>query len=117
MINNGATLTGSGEAGATVTVRNASGTVLGSAVVNADGSFSAGLNPAQANGQVLTLTQADAAGNVSLPASVTASDTTAPTVATQLSLTSDLLRLAGTGEAGADGYRCVPVPPCWAPAR
>ncbi|PVZ13589.1 MULTISPECIES: BapA/Bap/LapF family large adhesin [unclassified Pseudomonas] len=99
--NGGATLTGNGEAGATVTVRNASGAVLGSAQVGTDGSFSVSLAPTQANGQVLSLTQTDAAGNVSLPGSVTAPDTTAPNAAGQLSLTADLLGLAGTGEVGA----------------
>ncbi|MGO7251523.1 Ig-like domain-containing protein, partial [Rhizobium brockwellii] len=61
----GSTLTGTGEVGATVTIRGAGGAVLGTAVVDANGNFTAPLTPAQANGQVVTLTQVDAAGNIS----------------------------------------------------
>ena len=61
----GATVSGTGEAGATITVRNAAGTAIGTATVAANGSYTATLTPAQANGEALTVGQADAAGNVS----------------------------------------------------
>ncbi|MEH3158866.1 MAG: Ig-like domain-containing protein [Sphingomonas taxi] len=65
----GATLTGAGEAGARVEVRGG-GLLLGTATVAADGSFTVPLAPAQVTGATLSVTQADAAGNVSGVASV-----------------------------------------------
>ncbi|MFP3409542.1 Ig-like domain-containing protein, partial [Pseudomonas sp. SIMBA_065] len=49
----GVTFTGRGEPGATVQVRNAAGTVVGTGIVGADGLFSITLAPAQANGEAL----------------------------------------------------------------
>ncbi|MBD8790478.1 BapA prefix-like domain-containing protein, partial [Pseudomonas syringae] len=99
--NDGLTLTGIGEAGATVTVRDANGNVLGTAVVGADGTFSVPLGSAQLDGQVLNVDQADAAGNVSPEATVTALDSTAPGAPANLQVSADGLALTGTGEAGA----------------
>ncbi|MBD1588757.1 BapA/Bap/LapF family large adhesin, partial [Pseudomonas typographi] len=97
----GTQLTGHGEAGATVTVCNAAGTVLGTAIVAANGSFFASLAPAQANGQVLSAAQQDGAGNTSASTSVNAPDITPPAQATALVVAGDGLSLTGTGEAGA----------------
>ena len=66
----GTTLTGSGEAGATVTVRDAGGNAIGSGTVAANGSFSLTLTTAQTTGATLSVTQADSAGNVSPAATV-----------------------------------------------
>ena len=98
---NGSNLTGTGEAGATVTVRDAAGNVLGSAVVGADGTFVVSLAPAQANGQNLAVTQADAAGNVSAPAAVAAPDITPPTSLADVALNANGTVVTGKGEAGA----------------
>jgi hypothetical protein len=97
----GLLLTGTGEAGATIQVNSATGAPLGNAVVAPDGSFSVQLASAQVNGQLLSVSQADAAGNQSSPAPATAPDTTAPLVATGLSVAADGTRLSGTGEAGS----------------
>ncbi len=97
----GSTLTGQGEVGATVRVTDAQGTLLGSAVVGNNGLYSVNLSPAAANGQNLIVTQADAAGNVSLAASVQAPDLQAPLAASNLSLNSAATVLSGQGEAGA----------------
>ncbi|WP_173655712.1 BapA/Bap/LapF family large adhesin [Sphingomonas turrisvirgatae] len=97
----GATVSGTGEAGATVTIRNGAGAVIGSAVVAADGSYAAALTPAQANGGTLTATQADTAGNISLPVSAAAPDITAPLAPTGVAITPDGATVTGTGEAGA----------------
>ncbi|MBD8814983.1 hypothetical protein IFR09_27855, partial [Pseudomonas syringae] len=98
----GLTLTGSGEAGATVTVRAADGSVLGSAVVAADGTFSLTLGTAQTDGQLLTVSQSDAAGNRSPSTSTTAPDgVDAPFAPSGLQLSADGLTLTGSGEAGA----------------
>jgi hypothetical protein len=63
----GVTLTGRGEPGATVQVRDAAGNLIGSGLVGADGSFSLTLSPAQANGEALDIRLVDAAGNSSIP--------------------------------------------------
>ncbi|MFP3848163.1 BapA/Bap/LapF family large adhesin [Pseudomonas sp. W5-01] len=97
----GSVVTGTGVAGSTVTVRNALGVVLGSATVAANGSFSVALNAAQINNQVLSITQADAAGNVSLSASAIAPDLTPPAAPTALLVSVDGLTVSGTGEIGS----------------
>ncbi len=96
----GGVVTGIGEAGATVTIRDLGGTVLGTAVVAANGSYAAILTPPQINAQLLQVTQADAAGNVSSPATVIAPDLTAP-LAPVGTVSGDGTTLTGTGEAGA----------------
>ncbi|PVZ39339.1 BapA/Bap/LapF family large adhesin [Pseudomonas sp. CC120222-01a] len=98
---NGLVLTGTGEAGATVTVRDASGNVLGTGLVNGSGGFSINLSSAQLNGQVLSLTQADAALNVSGATSYTAPDVQAPLAPTNLAINGAGTVLTGNGEAGA----------------
>jgi len=97
----GTTVTGRGEVGATVTISSATGTALGTAVVGANGTFSAQLNTAQANGQLLNAIQTDAAGNPSTPLNVTAPDITAPNAPSALGLNGTGLLLNGVGEAGA----------------
>ncbi|WP_210358191.1 BapA/Bap/LapF family large adhesin [Sphingomonas beigongshangi] len=96
----GSILSGTGEAGATVTIRASDGTVLATALVAADGSFAAPLTPAQANGETLRLTQADAAGNVSPETTALAPDITAP-VGLTAAVDGTGLIVAGLGEAGA----------------
>ncbi|WP_347093053.1 BapA/Bap/LapF family large adhesin [Sphingomonas parapaucimobilis] len=96
----GSTLTGTGEVGATVTIRGTGGAVLGTAVVDANGNFTAPLTPAQANGQIVTLTQADAAGNISPIAQATAPDITAPAGLTA-AINGIGTLVTGQGEAGA----------------
>ncbi|HBZ14643.1 MAG TPA: Ig-like domain repeat protein, partial [Pantoea sp.] len=61
----GTTVTGSGEVGATVTVRDASGASLGTATVGAGGAWSVNLTTAQTTGASLSVIQTDRAGNVS----------------------------------------------------
>ncbi|BBH44398.1 BapA/Bap/LapF family large adhesin [Pseudomonas sp. KU43P] len=97
----GTTLTGHGEVGATVRVVDAQGTVLGTAIVGSNGLFSVSLVPSQANGQALTVTQTDTAGNTSLAATQQAFDLQAPNAATGLSLNSAATVVSGQGEAGA----------------
>ncbi|MDO3385504.1 Ig-like domain-containing protein, partial [Gilvimarinus sp. SDUM040013] len=82
-------------------VRNAAGTLLGSAQVNDDGTFSVTLTPAQANGEVLDIRLVDAAGNISSPLQYQAPDTTAPAQVSDIVVGADGLALSGRGEAGA----------------
>ena len=97
----GVTLSGSGEPGATVQVRDASGNLLGTGLVNGNGSFSVTLSPAQANGEVLDVRLVDAAGNVSSPLQFDAPDITPPAVVSNIVVGADGLTLSGRGEAGA----------------
>ena len=50
---NGATVTGTGEAGATITITNEAGVIIGTALVAANGSYTVILTTPQANGQTL----------------------------------------------------------------
>ncbi|MFF7862268.1 BapA/Bap/LapF family large adhesin [Pseudomonas monteilii] len=97
----GVTLTGSGEPGTTVQVRDTSGTVIGTGVVNPNGSFSVTLSPAQANGEVLDIRLVDAAGNTSTPLQFNAPDITPPAQVSNIVVGADGLTLSGRGEAGA----------------
>jgi len=101
LTSSGLQVTGTGEAGATVTVTSATGTVLGTTQVGSAGTFTVTLGTAQLNGQVLTLVQTDAAGNASLASTLTALDTQAPTAPGALALAVNGITLTGTGEAGA----------------
>lgn len=67
----GTIVTGSGEVGATVTVRDAGGNALGTATVATGGTWSVTLSTAQTTGAALSVTQTDRAGNVSPGASLT----------------------------------------------
>ncbi|MGJ7455080.1 Ig-like domain-containing protein, partial [Sphingomonas parapaucimobilis] len=96
----GRTVSGTGEPGATVTVRDAAGQVLGTAVVGAQGGYTLTLTTPQANGGTLTVTQADPAGNISPAVTLTAPDTTPP-VAPTASINGDGTSVSGTGEPGA----------------
>jgi VCBS repeat-containing protein len=97
----GTTVTGSAEAGSTVTVKDGSGNPLGTATAGTDGTFTATVNPAQLNGQTLTATTSDPAGNTSGPTTVDAPDHTPPTAPTDLVVTADGLHVTGTAEAGS----------------
>ncbi|MDX3774418.1 Ig-like domain-containing protein [Chromatiaceae bacterium AAb-1] len=97
----GSSLSGTGEAGATVEVRNAADEVVGSGTVQPDGSFSIVLSPAQGDSGELTITLTDAAGNASVPGTVTAPDLLPPAMPEDLQVSADGSSLSGTGEAGA----------------
>ncbi|WP_258036118.1 Ig-like domain-containing protein, partial [Pseudomonas putida] len=97
----GTTVSGSGEPGATVTVRGPGGSVLGSALVAGDGSFAVTLVPPQTNGQALTIEQTDLAGNVSTAVGLPAPDTQAPNAPIGLLLSADGAVVTGSGEPGA----------------
>ncbi|WP_235523623.1 Ig-like domain-containing protein, partial [Sphingobium sp. Leaf26] len=96
----GAVIIGTGVAGSTVEVRAADGTLLGSGSVDAQGNYTVTLTPPQVDGEALSVTQADGAGNVSDPAPVTAPDLTAPDAPTA-TIAPDGASISGTGEVGA----------------
>lgn len=97
---NGTMLTGSAEAGSNVTITDASGMTLGTTTADSEGKFSFALNPARLNGEVLTATATDKAGNDSSPANVTAPDTTPPQAAGNLDVSDDGTTVTGTAEPG-----------------
>ncbi|TNH02777.1 hypothetical protein FHQ26_02995 [Testudinibacter sp. TR-2022] len=95
--NDGTTVSGKAEPNSTVTIKDATGNVLGTAIADVDGNYNVLLTTPQTNGQVLTATATDAAGNASLPTDVTAPDTSVPTAPT-LAISSDGTTASGTAE-------------------
>ncbi|ESK47112.1 hypothetical protein P253_02669, partial [Acinetobacter indicus CIP 110367] len=73
----GQTVTGTTEAGATVTA-TFNGQVVGTAVAGTDGQYTLTLNPAFTNGEQLAVIATDKANNSTKPNTVTAPDSTAP---------------------------------------
>ncbi|WP_241618962.1 Ig-like domain-containing protein, partial [Rosenbergiella epipactidis] len=63
--------------------------------------FSVTLPAAQTNGQTLSVSATDAAGNVSPAATITAPDTTAPAEPSGVQLSDDGKTISGKGEAGS----------------
>lgn len=96
----GAVLSGTGEAGATVQVRDASGAVIGTGVVGADGTYSVTLTAPQIKGDPVVVTQTDPAGNVSGGTTVATPDLTAPTAPTATVDATGTI-ITGRGEPGA----------------
>ncbi|WP_241627800.1 Ig-like domain-containing protein, partial [Rosenbergiella epipactidis] len=92
---------GTGEAGSTITVKDTEGNTLGTATVGSDGTFSITLSTAQTNGQTLSVTATDAAGNISSVATITATDTIAPATPTDVQVSDDGLTVTGKAEAGS----------------
>uniref|UniRef100_UPI001F4FC88E Ig-like domain-containing protein n=1 Tax=Rosenbergiella collisarenosi TaxID=1544695 RepID=UPI001F4FC88E len=97
----GITVTGKGDVGSIVTVKDAGGNILGNAAVGNDGTFSVTLVTPQTNGQVLSVAASDTAGNTSIATSVTAQDTTAPAAPTGVVLSDDGVTVTGKGEVGS----------------
>ncbi|WP_026471584.1 Ig-like domain repeat protein [Alkanindiges illinoisensis] len=102
MSESGQYLTGHAEANSYILVFNINGEQIGSGYSNSKGEFSAGLYDIYLNGQQLTITVTDQAGNRSKPASFTAPlDNTAPEAATGLSISEDGHYLTGQAESGS----------------
>ncbi|MDO5544022.1 MAG: Ig-like domain-containing protein, partial [Acinetobacter sp.] len=95
----GQTITGTTEAGATVTA-TFNGQVVGTAVAGTDGQYTLTLNPAFTNGEQLAVIATDKANNSTKPNTVTAPDSTAPATLTQV-LSADNKTVTGTTEANA----------------
>lgn len=74
----GSRVTGTAEAGSTVTITSDTGVVLGTATADGTGNFTATLTPAQTNGQPLLAFAQDKAGNTGIAAGFTAPDTRVP---------------------------------------
>ncbi|GLG81876.1 Ig-like domain-containing protein [Acinetobacter calcoaceticus] len=96
----GKVVTGTTEAGAVVTVKNATGTVVGTATADATGKYSVTLDKAYLNGESLSATSADKAGNATAAKTIVAPDTTAPSSLT-VSIDAAGKVVTGTTEANA----------------
>ncbi|QIO08707.1 Ig-like domain-containing protein [Acinetobacter lanii] len=95
----GQTITGSTEAGATVTAEY-NGKVVGTATAGTDGHYTLSLTPAFSNGESLRVTATDKVNNSTQPTTITAPDTTAPATLTQ-ELDTDNQTMTGSTEQGA----------------
>ncbi|WP_257895645.1 Ig-like domain-containing protein, partial [Enterobacter roggenkampii] len=92
----GKTVTGSAEPGSTITLKDANGNVIGTGKTGSDGNFSVSLGTPLTNGEQVTATATDNAGNISQGSSVTAPDLTAPDAPTIGSVIDDIAPQTGT---------------------
>ncbi|MBH8873315.1 BapA prefix-like domain-containing protein [Pseudomonas aeruginosa] len=98
----GSSISGQAEAGASVGIdTNGDGKPDVTVIADANGNFTAPLNPPLTNGQTVTVVVTDPAGNASPPAQVTAPDTTAPAPATGVQVAPDGSSVTGNAEPGA----------------
>ncbi|MBG3993364.1 BapA prefix-like domain-containing protein [Pseudomonas aeruginosa] len=98
----GSSISGQAEAGASVGIdTNGDGKPDLTVIADANGNFTAPLNPPLTNGQTVTVVVTDPAGNASPPAQVTAPDTTAPAPATDVQVAPDGSSVTGNAEPGA----------------
>ncbi|HBO3044732.1 TPA: BapA prefix-like domain-containing protein, partial [Pseudomonas aeruginosa] len=98
----GSSISGQAEAGASVGIdTNGDGKPDVTVIADANGNFTAPLNPPLTNGQTVTVVVTDPAGNASPPAQVTAPDTTAPAPATDVQVTPDGSSVIGKAEPGS----------------
>ncbi|RTN91495.1 BapA/Bap/LapF family large adhesin [Enterobacter bugandensis] len=114
----GKSVTGTAEPGSTITLKDANGNVLGTGKTGSDGNFTVSLGTPLTNGEQVTATATDVAGNTSQGTTITAPDLTAPDAPTIGSVTDDIdpqtgsvtnggstndprPQLSGTAEAGS----------------
>ncbi|MDV6478184.1 BapA prefix-like domain-containing protein [Pseudomonas aeruginosa] len=98
----GSSISGQAEAGASVGIdTNGDGKPDLTVIADANGNFTAPLNPPLTNGQTVTVVVTDPAGNASPPAQVTAPDTTAPAPATDVQVTPGGSSVIGKAEPGS----------------
>ncbi|MFP1522842.1 Ig-like domain-containing protein [Pseudomonas aeruginosa] len=98
----GSSISGQAEAGASVGIdTNGDGKPDLTVIADANGNFTAPLNPPLTNDQTVTVVVTDPAGNASPPAQVTAPDTTAPAPATDVQVAPDGSSVTGKAEPGS----------------
>ncbi|WP_430294916.1 Ig-like domain-containing protein [Pseudomonas aeruginosa] len=98
----GSSISGQAEAGASVGIdTNGDGKPDLTVIADANGNFTAPLNPPLTNGQTVAVVVTDPAGNASPPAQVTAPDTTAPAPATDVQVAPDGSSVTGKAEPGS----------------
>ncbi|HBU6132619.1 BapA/Bap/LapF family large adhesin [Enterobacter sp. 168J2] len=92
----GKSVTGTAEPGSTITLKDANGNVIGTGKTGSDGNFTVSLGTPLTNGEQVTATATDAAGNTSQGTTITAPDLTAPDAPTIGSVTDDVAPLTGS---------------------
>nr|WP_270231459.1 Ig-like domain-containing protein [Lactococcus formosensis] len=104
----GYTVTGTAEAGSTVTIKDSTGTVIGSGVADGSGNYSVSLPASVGANADITATATDTAGNESVPTAgktpADSGDTTAPDAPIITNITgnsTDGYTVTGTAEAGS----------------
>ncbi|WP_074227018.1 Ig-like domain-containing protein, partial [Pseudomonas aeruginosa] len=98
----GSSISGQAEAGASVGIdTNGDGKPDVTVIADANGNFTAPLNPPLTNGETVTVIVTDPAGNNSTPVTVEAPDTTAPAPATDVQVAPDGSSVTGNAEPGA----------------
>ncbi|MDI3651775.1 Ig-like domain-containing protein [Pseudomonas aeruginosa] len=98
----GSSISGQAEAGASVGIdTNGDGKPDVTVIADANGNFTAPLNPPLTNGETVTVIVTDPAGNNSTPVTVEAPDTTAPAPATDVQVAPDGSSVSGNAEPGA----------------
>jgi len=96
----GTQLSGSAEANSIITVTDANGNVIGRGQTNGNGEFTVDLGKPYTNGETLTATPTDGAGNTGPGTTVTAADTTPPQAPTLNSVTDDVGSVTGSLTSG-----------------
>ncbi|PTM33952.1 adhesin [Enterobacter cloacae] len=91
----GKTVTGTAEPGSTITLKDTNGNVVGTGKTGSDGSFTVTLGTPLTNGEQVTATATDSAGNTSQGTNVTAPDLTAPDAPTIGSVIDDIAPQTG----------------------
>lgn len=91
----GKTVTGTAEPGSTITLKDTNGNVVGTGKTGSDGSFTITLGTPLTNGEQVTATATDSAGNTSQGTNVTAPDLTAPDAPTIGSVIDDIAPQTG----------------------
>ncbi len=98
----GSSISGQAEAGASVGIdTNGDGKPDVTVIADANGNFTAPLNPPLTNGETVTVIVTDPSGNSSTPVTVEAPDTTAPAPATDVQVAPDGSSVTGKAEPGA----------------
>src|SRR5690606_11814731 len=98
----GTSVIGRTEPGATVEVKDADGNVIGTGTADANGNFNVPVSPSIDNGEIAEVTAKDAAGNTSQPTEVTGGlDTLAPAAPTDVVVSEDGTTVTGKGEPGS----------------
>ena len=96
----GTQLSGTAEANSTITITDANGNVIGQGQANGNGEFTVDLGTPYTNGETLTVTPTDGAGNTGPGTPVTAVDTTPPQAPSLNNVTDDAGSVTGSLTSG-----------------
>ena len=99
---NGASITGTAEAGSTVSIYDNNNNLLGTATADGNGKFTITLNPAQTHGESLEARIQDAAGNVGNPTDFIASNSGFPAQPIIVSIDDNALPVTGSVANGGN---------------